>query len=108
MWKVNPKKMCRQHLLGEHVEMHMFAGSIMKGLSLGGYVKTGLVEVKSIQKRHDDLAKEMTRRGFVHKSPLPKGFLKKYKGPNGDVCSKKNLIELKRRCEECRKLFSRK
>ena len=24
MWMVNPRIMCRQHLLGEHVEIHMF------------------------------------------------------------------------------------
>lgn len=39
MWKVNPKNMCRQHLLGEHVECHMFVGAILKGISLSGYIK---------------------------------------------------------------------
>lgn len=107
MWKVNPKNMCRNHLLGEHLEMHMFAGSIMKGISISGYAKTGLVEVNNIQKRHEALSREMERRGFVHKSPLPEGFMKKYSGSNGKVSIKNNIIELKRRCRECRKLCSR-
>jgi hypothetical protein len=28
MWMVPPKVMCRKHLLGEHVEIHMLAGSL--------------------------------------------------------------------------------
>ncbi len=28
MWMVDTKKLCRQHLLAEHSEMHMFAGAL--------------------------------------------------------------------------------
>ena len=39
MWGVDPKQMCRQHLLGEHVELHMQAGAVLEKmgftLSLG-------------------------------------------------------------------------
>lgn len=28
MWMVDPKIMCRKHLLGEHLELHMLAGCI--------------------------------------------------------------------------------
>ena len=34
MWNVDPKLMCNKHLLGEHVEMHMFFGTIQKGISM--------------------------------------------------------------------------
>lgn len=34
MWMVPPELMCRQHLLGEHVELHMFVGAINKGTSV--------------------------------------------------------------------------
>ena len=70
MWMIDPKKMCDQHLLGEHVELHMLVGSIKKGISLNGYVRNGLIEPKSIIKRHEQLAKEMKRRGMNHRSPL--------------------------------------
>ena len=30
MWLVPPQLMCDQHLLGEHLEMHMFIGTIRK------------------------------------------------------------------------------
>ena len=33
MWNVDVTKMCNKHLLGEHVEMHMFVGIIIKGTS---------------------------------------------------------------------------
>ena len=56
---VDPKILCRRHLLGEHVELHMFVGSINKKISLDGYAKNSLVEVHNIKSRHSQLVKEM-------------------------------------------------
>ena len=70
MWKVSPRLMCDQHLLGEHAEMHMFVGTIRHGISLAGYITGGLVETHRIVQRHDQLAAEMARRGMNHRSPL--------------------------------------
>ena len=103
MWNVNAKKMCRNHLLGEHVETHMFAGCIKKKKSLKGYVDTGLVEVHNLKKRHDVLAKEMKIRGMNHKSPIQ--FFKAYKAGKVDIKkSKKDLIN---RCLECKVNFNK-
>ena len=99
MWKVNVKKLCNKHLLGEHVEMHMFAGSIKKGNSIKGYIETGLVEVHNIKKRHDEIAKEMLRRGMNHQSPLKIPKLRK----QGKVCKKRSKKDLIKRCKICRK-----
>ena len=101
MWKINPKKLCRQHLLGEHLEMHMFSSNIKQKKNLKGYIKSGLVECHNVKARHDLLAKEMKRRGYNHNSPI-KAF-KSYKA--GKVCIKSNIKELKKRCKECRKLL---
>jgi len=98
---VDPRCMCRQHLLGEHVELHMFVGTINKNKKLNGFVKNGLVEVKSIKKRHADLVAEMERRGMSHKSPLPE-FEEFDLGVVDAEVSRKELIK---RCERCRKLF---
>lgn len=98
MWKVDPKKMCRKHLLGEHVEMHMFVGTIIKGKSISGYVKKNLVEVHNIKKRHIELSEEMVRRGFNHKSELPK--FKSFR--SGQVFVVKSERELKNRCKDCK------
>ena len=43
MWMVPPSKMCRKHLLGEHVELHMIAACLRLGKSIRGYVETGLI-----------------------------------------------------------------
>jgi len=101
MWMVDPKLMCRKHLMGEHVECHMLVGCIRKGLKISGskYVTTGLVEVHNLQMRHDDLAKEMVFRGYQHKSSLPEISYWK----EGYIDSSANLIELRRRCPECEK-----
>ena len=100
MWNVNPKKMCRQHLLGEHLEMHMFAGCIKKKIHLDGYIKKGLVETQNIKPRHDELVKEMKLRGYKHKSKL--NFKTKLKlGKVNKIANQKELIK---RCKECRKL----
>lgn len=71
MWMVDPKLQCRQHLLGEARECHALVGMINHGKRLSGtkYITTGLVEVHNIRARHDELAEEMTRRGYHHKSP---------------------------------------
>ena len=100
MWMTDPRGMCRQHLLGEHVETHMFVGAILKGTALDGYVAGGLLESKSLERRHNALVREMTRRGMKHQSPL-----KKFKLPS--ICYVDRAAaraELIRRCEECRKL----
>ena len=99
MWNVDPRGMCRKHLLGEHVEMHMFAGTIRTGKSLDGFLTGGLVEPRKIRRRHSELAKEMQRRGYNHKSPLASYGISKF--PRGYVDIKKNVLELQRRCNEC-------
>lgn len=99
MWKINVKKLCNQHLLGEHVEMHMFAGTLRKGGSIKGYVETGLVEVHNIKGRHDEIAKEMKKRGMNHQSPLKIPKLK----PAGKVDKQRSKKDLIKRCKNCRK-----
>lgn len=100
MWNINPEIMCRKHLLGEHVEMHMFAGTIKMGKNIQGYLDNQLVETQNIKKRHELLVKEMKKRGYNHKSEL------KFKNNiiAGFVDSEENLKELQRRCKECNKL----
>lgn len=99
MWKVDPKLLCRQHLLGEHLEMHMFMGCIRNGTSIRGYIDKGLVEVDKILSRHDQLVNEMISRGYCHRSHLGGEELLWYEG---NVCVEKNLEDLSNRCEECK------
>jgi len=98
MWNINPTMMCRKHLLGEHLECHMFVGAILKGKSINGYINRGLVEVHNIKFRHDELVKEMIKRGYNHKSPLPN--FEAWEAGNIDIL--KNFDDLTMRCPECR------
>lgn len=100
MWNVKPGKMCDRHLLGEHVECHMFVGTLNRNKKIQGYIDKGLVEVHNIKKRHDELAGEMLKRGMKHKSPLPEYKMKKA----GRINPEKNIIELKKRCSKCREI----
>jgi hypothetical protein len=69
-WMVDPKIMCDKHLLGEHVEHHMFIGTLKKRKSVDGYIKNDLLEPKSLYSRHHELVQEMENRGMKHKSEL--------------------------------------
>lgn len=41
-WLVRPELMCSKHLLGEHLECHMFLGSMRGNKSLDGFYEGGL------------------------------------------------------------------
>lgn len=101
MWNVNPRKMCTQHLLGEHLEMHMFVGTIKKGTKLNGYIDKGLVEIENISRRHDIIVREMLRREMNHNTPIEdtSNML------GGKVNKAENEIILISRCEKCKKLM---
>lgn len=94
---VNTKKMCRKHLLGEHVELHMFVGSINKGINIQTYIDTNLCEPNSIRSRHEELVKEMISRGYNHKSELPDFVYE----DDTKVDSTKSYADLVSRCEDC-------
>lgn len=98
MWGVDPRNLCNQHLLGEHVEMHMFAGTICLGKSIDGYIEKGLVNPALIVARHDLLAGEMRRRGMNHQSPIS---LSNNDLPLIPIDIDANEIELRKRCRKC-------
>ena len=105
MWMVNPKILCRKHLLGEHVECHMFLGAMQHNKNLDGYINNNLFEVDQLFYRHIELSQEMEDRGYKHKSPLNLGVYverrKNYK--NVKIDTELSLTDLIVRCPECRK-----
>jgi hypothetical protein len=100
MWMVDPKCLCNQHLLGEHVECHMLVGSLRAGMTVQvqGLVVKGLVDPQRVRVRHDALAEEMTSRGMNHKSPLPEMPPTSMKG---EIDEEENILDLGSRCFEC-------
>jgi hypothetical protein len=110
MWMVNPRQMCRKHLLGEHVELHMFMGTIKKRKNLDGYVKNNLLDFMSIPKRHSELVSEMIRRGYHHQSKLIDLEKKDIEYYNhqvvlSEVDRQESRLELARRCEKCKERY---
>ena len=101
---VDPSVMCRQHLLGEHFETHMFVGSLNKGIDLTGYILNGEFDVWFLEQRHDELVKEMLKRGYKHNSPLPALMGSSNNYHQGYIDSDLNLSMLSEKCLECRKL----
>jgi hypothetical protein len=102
MWNVDPASLCRKHLLGEHVEMHMFVGHLNKGRRLGRYAD-GLCERHRIRERHELLASELVARGYNHRSPLP-AFDEL---EEGHVDLRRSERELRGRCAACRRRGAR-
>jgi hypothetical protein len=100
MWMVNPSLLCDKHLLGEHVELHMLAGCILKNKSIKGFLDKKIVNPSKIYERHKDIVKEMKKRGFNHRSDLPDLSGKEL--PACEVNVEKSVRELFSRCEKCR------
>jgi len=94
---IDSSKLCNKHLLGEHLECHMFVGALNKRTSVQGFISNGLLEIHSLKNRHEDLVEEMLHRGMIHNSNLP-AFEEKVLG-RVDV----NLNEeiLRTRCKRC-------
>ena len=93
--------MCRQHLLGEHVEIHMFIGTLSRKKSVKGYLEKGLLEVHNLYNRHEELVKEMKYRGYNHYSEVNKRW--KLVDKAGSINEKKSIAELTNRCNNCKK-----
>ena len=100
MWMVPPESMCRQHLLGEHYELHKFVGSMAKKKNLSEYLKKGYLDGSQVGYRHFAIMNEMIKRGYNHNSPLKSVCTEGY---NSIINVRRSIEELSRRCPECRK-----
>lgn len=73
IWDVPPAILCRQHLLGEHRELHGLWRILSEGRA--GYAnhpetRRWRGKLAALYQRHDALVAEMVRRGYRHASPL--------------------------------------
>lgn len=108
MWMVNPTMLCRNHLLGEHQEIHMLIGCILKNRNIEGFVKKGFVTTNfhEIICRHNELVFEMLKRGYCHNSPVENLFREQFpKKPENYISIKYNIKTLKNRCSKCKERF---
>jgi hypothetical protein len=70
MWMIDPRFLCRQHLLGCHLEHHMFLGALKKKKKLKGFFLNNCFEPKSLKASHDEIVLEMLHRTYQHNTPL--------------------------------------
>lgn len=73
IWDIPPEKMCRQHLLGEHRELHALWSIITNNKKAYAHHPETMRwrgKLKALYLRHEALVEEMTRRGYKHHTPL--------------------------------------
>jgi len=80
VWDLDPSVLCRQHLLGEHREIHAIFSILYNGKK--GYrnhpeVRRWEGYLQALRIRHDRIAGEMVERGYRHASEITDG-------PNAD------------------------
>jgi hypothetical protein len=79
IWDIKPSKLCREHLLGEHRELHAIWSILTahkKGYSRHPETLRWKGRLAALYKRHQELVREMCKRGYCHKSPLDKRLAK--------------------------------
>lgn len=109
MWMINPNILCKKHLIGEHGEIHKHRHNFVKQHSITGRIFPVVqIEPRSMLIRHDQLVKEMLRRGYNHNSPykMPDISYLSELVQNVKVDLNIALSDLLNRCNECRKRYN--
>jgi len=75
VWDISPGRLCRNHLLGEHRELHAIWSILTKGKN--GYSRHPETlrwrgKLRALFRRHEKLVREMAKRGYLHRSALDK------------------------------------
>ena len=73
IWDVPPSLLCRQHLLGEHRELHglwRILTEDRQGYAITPETRRWRGKLAALYQRHEALTEEMARRGYRHASPL--------------------------------------
>ena len=112
MWMLPPETMCRKHLLGEHVELHMLspeaygAGKTFTGSSPGSWRTPGACSGGT-----KSLCSKCSGAAHRHASPLDEAecetLARRYGHTGTGIDAGANAAELARRCPECAKRLRR-
>lgn len=104
MWGINPKLLCKKHLLGEHGEIHKHRHNFIKQHSIAKRIAPVVqIAPEQMQKRHNELADEMLRRGYNHQSPYEQpdlSYLKSYER-HAEIDTNVSILDLVIRCKDC-------
>jgi len=106
---IDPELLCRKHLLGEHGELHKHRHNFVKQHSISGRIFPIVqIEPESMKARHDELVREMLRRGCNHNSPYEQPDLSYLPGDEryARVDLEESLMDLVERCGDCGMLIT--
>lgn len=76
-WDISPEKLCRNHLLAEHQEIHAIWSILINNKKRYANHPETLRwkgKRKALYFRHEQLVKEMAQRGHHHHNPLDVSF----------------------------------
>lgn len=114
-WMLPVIIMCKQHLLGEHVEIHMFRGHLNRKRNVHDYIKNNCLEPLSLHERHDAIADEIDRRHKLKEFKKSKGHQSPLFGISLDHLSQthlhhkidklQSLNDLLKRCPKCKERY---
>ncbi|HWQ45084.1 MAG TPA: pyrimidine dimer DNA glycosylase/endonuclease V [Methanosarcina barkeri] len=79
IWDIPPERLCRQHLLGEHRELHALWSIITnnkKGYAHHPETMRWRGKLKALYLRHEVIVEEMKKRGYKHSTPLDPALAK--------------------------------
>jgi hypothetical protein len=99
IWDIPPKKLCRNHLLGEHRELHAIWTILSQGRK--GYSRHPETlrwkgKLPALFARHAMQVKEMTARGYHHHSDLDKKYAVGIKTQSVFIDSPRKQMEILR------------
>ncbi len=106
MWSILPATMCDQHILGEHVDMHVFADWMRhRREEPWHYIKNGMVNVNAVTSRHDVLAEEMVKRSRTHNSPAITFTIWRFHRTHDELDLIANIAALHALCAACKEMW---
>jgi hypothetical protein len=73
IWDIEPARLCRSHLLGEHRELHGLWNILsrdLRGYRMHPETRRWEGRLAALFARHEALVAEMLHRGYRHASPL--------------------------------------
>ena len=79
VWDIQPKFLCRKHLLAEHRELHGLWNILTVHQGTGGYSRhpetlRWVGKTRALWNRHEALVKEFEARGYHHHTPLEEKY----------------------------------
>lgn len=95
VWDIDPSLLCRNHLLGEHREIHAIYAIIVyskKGYSNHPETNRWRNHLWALYLRHEKVAEEMKRRGWNHHSNL--GLIKDNQHQNKLINTIEEQVEI--------------